>query len=63
MLAQKKEAEAAAKGRAALAGMSSLSDLKELSLEPKQDECVTIGDWKEYTKANGKKWYGSRDPL
>ena len=53
----KKEAAEAAKGRAALAGMSSLSDLKELSIEPAKEECVVIGDWKEYTKSNGKKWY------
>ena len=53
----KKLAAEAAKGREALAGMSSLSDLKELSIEPAKEECVVIGDWKEYTKSNGKKWY------
>jgi len=52
----KKDAAAAAQGRAALAGMTSLSGLSELSLEPANQECVVIGDWKEYTKANGKKW-------
>ena len=51
----KAEAKAAEQGRAALAGMSSLQDLSGMSLD--REECREIGDWKEYTKSNGKKWY------
>ena len=51
----KNDAKAAEQGRAALAGMSSLQDLTGMSLD--REECREIGDWKEYTKSNGKKWY------
>ena len=51
----KNDAKEAEQGRAALAGMSSLQDLTGMSLD--REECREIGDWKEYTKSNGKKWY------
>jgi len=51
------EAKAAEKGRAALAGMSGLADLADLSLEREGASCREVGDWKEYTKADGRKWY------
>jgi hypothetical protein len=47
----------AAKGRAALAGMSGLSDLGGMSLDKAEASVRVVGDWKEYTKADGKKWY------
>ena len=56
-LKAKTVAKEAAQGRAILAGMSGLADLQSLSLERPEGECRVVGDWKEYTKADGRKWY------
>ena len=57
-LRAKSATAAAAKGREALAGMSGLSDLSSLSLDQEEmGEARILGDWKEYTKSNGKVWY------
>jgi len=52
--------EDAERGRAALAGLSTLSDLSGLgsSLDSKEGEpFVQKGDWKMYTKSDGRVWY------
>ena len=52
-----RSAAEAAKGRAALAGMSTLSDLSELKLEQEGKAARVAGEWKEYVKADGRVWY------
>jgi len=44
--------------RASLAGMESLKGLSELSLEREEGRAGRVaGEWKEYIKADGRKWY------
>jgi len=53
-----RETSEADKGRAALAGMSTLSSLAGQKLELEGGKAGRIaGQWKEYVKADGKKWY------
>ena len=44
--------------RSSLAGMESLSGLSDLKLEREEGkEGRAVGVWKEYIKADGRKWY------
>merc|ERR1719424_2337205 len=53
-----RESLEAERSRASLAGMSQLSGLAEMSLEREEGkEGRQEGVWKEYVKADGRKWY------
>merc|ERR1712124_214457 len=57
MMASRESLEAE-RSRASLAGMSQLSGLAEMSLEREEGkEGRQEGVWKEYVKADGRKWY------
>jgi hypothetical protein len=58
-LKQKQLEKDAKEGRAALASMGNLADLNSMSLDKMagDDACVERGDWKQYTKRDGRKWY------
>lgn len=43
--------------RSSLGSMDSLSGLSELKLEMEEKEGRKVGVWKEYIKADGRKWY------
>merc|ERR1719199_520283 len=56
-LPKKKESADVTSFRSSLAGMESLSGLAELKIEREEVEGRKAGVWKEYVKADGRKWY------
>jgi hypothetical protein len=61
-LLKRKEDPSVAAFRSNLAGMEQLADLKDLKLEREEGrEARKAGVWKEYVKADGRKWYYNTD--